>query len=144
MRYGVIIITLTVLAFLGKSVFGYSLVLPFVIAFSFKMTAEESFLNAFIAGVILSLIHGSVLGLESLGLLLASGLIHLYQRRLSRKHWLFYLLFAGLGSVLYSLIVGRYLTGSVILLDVILIFLMLQFIFRLKEKFFSDSIILKV
>lgn len=144
MKYAVITLTILILALIGKSIFGYSLILPFVLAFSFIMPAEVSFLIAFIAGVILSFINGSLVGRESLGLLLASGFIHLYERRFSAKHWIFYIVFAGLGSGVYSLVVGRHLTLLSVVLDILLMLVMLQLVRKLKEKYFSDAIILKI
>lgn len=132
------------LAILGKSLVGFSLVLPLVLAVSFKASAEQSFLLAFFGGLVVGFVDGSLLGRVSVGLLLASGLIHLYGRRFSKKHWAFTLVFAALGSVVYSWVSGRYLRLPQIAIDAGLVGASLPLVSWWRERFFQDSIVLKV
>lgn len=138
------IITIFVLAILGKSLIGYSLVVPIIIAASFKISSERSFLLAFVSGLIVSLVDGSMLGRESLGLLLASGLIHLYGQRFSKRHWAFTLVFAALGSLIYSLVVGRYIRLSRTVLDAVIVGIVLPLVSWWWNRFYSRTIVLKI
>lgn len=144
MGFLIAFVTVLILALIGKSLVGFSLVMPLVLAASFKLSAERSFLMAFLSGLVVSLVDGSRLGRESLGLLLASSLVHLYGRRFSRKHWGFTLVFAASGSLVYSLVVGRYILWSRIVIDTAIVGLSLPLVAWWKERFYSDSIILKI
>ena len=144
MGFLVKLIVISIVALVGKGILGYTLLLPFVLAYSFKVKIEESQVVAIVSGVVQSLLMGSLLGRESLGFLLAVGLIHLYERRFSSKHWLFLVIFAALGSLVYSLISGRNPTFTTVILDVICMLLILQIVMKLREKFGSDNLILKV
>jgi hypothetical protein len=144
MGYLVAFIAISVLTLIGKSLVGFSLVLPLVIAVSFKVSSERSFFIAFLGGLIVSLVEGSALGRESFGLILASGLVHLYCQRFSRRHWAFTLVFAGLGSLIYSLVVGRNILFLRIVVDAALVVLSLPLVSLWRRRFFSDAIVLKV
>lgn len=137
-------VTVLVLALVGKSLTGFSLVTPLVLAVSFKSSAERSFFIAFISGIVVSLVNGSALGRESLSLVLASFAIHLYKRRFSGRHWAFTLVFAALGSVVYSWVSGRSILVSTVALDVLLVGLGLPLAGWWQERFYSDSIMLKI
>jgi cell shape-determining protein MreD len=144
MGYLVAAVAVLSLAIIGKSMIGYSLVVPLVIAISFKVSAERSLFVAFLSGLIVSLVEGSALGRESFGLLLASGLIHLYGQRFSRRHWAFTLVFAALGSLIYSVVVGRYILLVRTILDALLVGLALPVVSWWKNRFFSEEIVLKI
>lgn len=132
------------LALIGKSMVGFLLVLPFVMAFAFRFEAHKSFLMAFFSGILMSIVDGSVLGRESLGMLLAAGLIHLYGRRFSSRHWIYFIVFAGLGSVLYDLVNGNFNSVWRLLIRIVMVLIFIPVISYLKERFFSEKIILKV
>lgn len=144
MGYLILAMIVVIAALIGKGIIGYSLILPLVLAYSFRMKFEEALKLAFASGIAEGLVRGNLLGRESLGLLLAVGLIHLYERRFSSRHWLYYGIFAGLGSLAYSLVVGRRILATGVLIDVLLVFVMLRLVLKFKEKFFSDAIVLKV
>ena len=132
------------LAILGKSIFGYSLVTPFVLAVSFRSSPQRSFLFAFVSGLVVSFVYGTPVGRESLALLFASGLIHLYGGRFSSRHWAFTLIFAGLGSLLYSLLRGRTLRLEIMAVDIVLVGIALPLIRWWQERTPQDSARLKV
>src|SRR3989337_398680 len=125
-------VTSVLLAILGKSIFGYLLVTPFVLAVSFRSSPQRSFL------------FGTPVGRESLALLFASGLIHMYGGRFSSRHWAFTLIFAGLGSLLYSLLRGRTLRLEIMAVDIVLVGIALPLIRWWQERTTQDSARLKV
>lgn len=132
------------LALVGKSLVGFSLILPLILAISFKTPSLQSFFLAFFSGLVASFMGGSILGRESLGLLLASGLVYLYGRRFSSRHFLFTLVFAGLGSLVYSVVVGRHIRLIGVGIDAVLVALTLPIVVWWREKFFQESIVIKV
>lgn len=144
MGYFVIILLIFGFAFFSKSVLGFSLVLAFLLAIAFRFEERDTFIFAFVGGLIVSLVNGTVLGKESLGLLLASGLIYLYGRRFSVKNWLYFSVFVGIGSVVYNLIVGRVFSFWKVILDVVLALVFLRLVSVIQKKYFSKSIVLKV
>lgn len=144
MGYFIAIAVVAIAAVLGKSLIGYSLVTPLVLAVSFKTDAQRSFLVAFLAGLGVSLTGSTLLGRESLGLVLAAAMIHLYGGRFSRRHWAFTFFFAGLGSIIITVVAGRtFLLGSA-LVDAVLSLLFLPLVGFWQELFFAESMRLKV
>lgn len=144
MGYLIAFAVIFTLALMGKSLVGFSLVVPLVLAVSFKTGPGESFLVAFVAGLLSGLASGSLLGRESLGFILAAALIHLYGRRFSRRHWAFTLFFAGLGSVIVSVVAGRPVLLRGTLLDAFLTLVTLPLAGWWRERFFSESITIKL
>jgi len=137
-------ISLVTLAILEKSFFGFPLVAPLALAFSFQLEARQSFFLAFSSGLLVSLVEGSPLGQESLALLGACGLVHLYGRRFSTRHWFFFGVFAILGSVVYLLGSGRRVGIWQVVLQTFLIIFFLLVRRRIWERFFPEAIIVKV
>lgn len=137
-------LAVVIIAIASKSILGVSLVTALVLAASFKLHAEDSFLVAFLGGVVVSFVDGSLMGLESLGLIGASGLIHLYKRRFSSRHFAFFVVFALLGSLVHSLVVEPGLDLTRIAFDVIGMLIFTPFVDWWKDRFFPDQIMLKL
>lgn len=144
MGYTVFLLFALLLALLGKSLFGLCLVLPFILAIGFQFPGRQGFVFAFIGGIVLSLVNGSLLGLDSLGLLLALGVVFLYERRFSAKHWLFFALFSLLGALVYTLVAGMEIRVLRLISDVLLTLVFLPVAMRFKERYFSEAVILKI
>lgn len=143
MAYLVIFISLFVLAIISKSV-GLSLVAPLIFVLAFQAPAAIGFGVAFFGGLILSLVGGTRLGLESAGLLLAAGLIGLYRRRFSSGHWIFFVVFAVLGSLVYSIVTDRNITPGGVVADVGLVFLFRPLVYFWLKRFYSETIVLRI
>ena len=144
MKFLILILTVFALAILEKSLTGLPLVLPLVLAISFQASSQQSFLLAFACGLTVSLVGGLMLGRESLGLLAAAGLVHVYGRRFSSRHWLFFVVFAILGSLVYLLTAGRQILLWQVGVETALIVAFLFLIRWFAERFFSQTIVLKV
>jgi hypothetical protein len=144
MGYLIALTVIFILALIGKSLLGLGLAAPFILATAFELERKETFLLAFWGGIIVALVNGSALGLESLALLLATGLVHLYRQKLSRKNLLFFLLFALLASLVYQLVADRTFSFPRLLTDTALLGLAYFAVRALADKYFSDKIMLKV
>lgn len=144
MGYLVASLFILILTLLGKSFLGFSLILPLVLAGGFQLAPQESFLLAFATGVLVSLVDGSPLGRESLGFLLAVGFIQLYGRRFSSRHWAFTLVFAGLGSLIATLVTGKTLSVGKLAADIVLVMAFLPLVGWWRERFREGKIFLRV
>jgi len=133
-------LSVVMLAILGKSLVGFPLVAPLVLALSFQTEMRKSLLLAFISGMVVSLVESSALGRESLALLGACGLVHVYGRRFSTRHWFFFGVFAVLGSLLYLFISGKRIGIWDVSVQALLIVLFLFIRRVISERFFSDTI----
>ncbi len=144
MRLVSLFLIIVFLVLLGKGVFGYSLVVPFIFAFVFAMQAKLSFFVAFLSGVIMGLVAGTNLGRESLALVISAGVIQLYARRFSAKHVAFFVGFTGIGSVIYSLVVGRSFGVFGVLIDMVMVIIFLPVVLWWKRVFLSEDIVLRI
>lgn len=142
-----IILTLLVVftsSLIEQGFVSFSLLLPLVLAVSICFPPEESFILAFSAGLVASLVGGTMLGRESLALLTASGIVHLYARRFSERHLIFAVLFSSLGAIGYFLIAGRQFNLLVLLAELVFTILILTVVRWWKEKYADREIVLKL
>ena len=144
MGYIVLIVIITFLALIGKGILGFTPVLALLLALTFVLNCEVGLAMGFFSGILLSILSGALLGQESLALILAMSLLYLYNRRFSKQHLLYLALFSGLGSIIYSIILGREITLGRLLVDILLVFIFLPMVKSIDEHFFRQTIVLKL
>lgn len=144
MGYLVLASFIFILALAGKSILGFTPVLALHLALSNVLPSEIGLAIGFFSGILLSILDGNMIGQDSLGLILAMGVLYSYRRKFSQKHFIYSAVFSGVGSVVYSLVAGRELLFSKIAVDVVLVFLFLPILRSWQQRFFSEGIVLKL
>lgn len=135
-----------VLTVFSWGILGMSLLLPLVLAFAFHFEVKQSYGFAFAVGLIGSLVDpaGTVWGRESLALLLAILTMHFYRQKFSGRNPVFIPSLCFLGSLIYSLVMQRLGLLFKGVVDVALTIGFLPLLFRFKDRFFSEELVLKV
>ncbi len=144
MGYFVILLIVFFLALISGSFLSFPVVLPFLLSLSLHVPAGVGLPLAFGSGLLMSFFSGTLIGRESLGFLIAMGILYLYSRRFSRHHVLYTVGFSALGSVLYTILVGKQVSAAGIFIDVVLVFVYIPVVTRLRDRYFIDTQILKI
>jgi hypothetical protein len=144
MGYFVFFFTVFLLALAGKGFFGFSIILPFMMATAYSFDPSFGLALGFCSGLLLSVLYGTLMGRESIGFLAVMGMFYFSSSRLGGKQIWYLLLFSIIGSTTYALLAGYELSLNRIVREVVFFFLFLPLVARLKSKYFSQEISLKL
>lgn len=143
MKYLLVFLLALTLALIGKSLLGITLIFAFVASVALQLETKESLIIAFGSGIAASVINNSILGRESLGLLVSAGLIQVFKQRVT-KYWIFMVMIVILASVMNRMILGKELLLKDVLADGILTLVLTVLAKEIRRKLFSDQIVVKI
>lgn len=121
MKYLIILLSILGLSFLESTVLPLNLIILPVICLAVRQRTDEALIMAFLAGMILDLSTGRILGLDSFFFLSLTLLIHLYQRRFQADRLRFLLPFTFLAVIINSTLLGGALTPVKLVINTALI-----------------------
>ena len=101
-----LIFPLFVLVLVQSTITSFNLLLVFILVLSLCGLTTEAVISGFMAGLLLDILTGGILGRSSLGLLSAVFISLIYQQKFQAKNPLYWLVLFILGSAIFNLITG--------------------------------------